>query len=120
MYEAILGDWPREALSVFFVIYIALALFAAYATGTAMAKTWHGRVEVVFYCVLLGLANRFLIYALFGGELLSVAGFVVDTAILIATGLIAYRIWQVRMLSSQYPWLYERTGPFSVREKQEA
>ncbi|MGH6926757.1 MAG: DUF6867 family protein, partial [Dongiaceae bacterium] len=57
---------------------------------------------------------------LFGGELLSVIGYLVDTAILMSFALFAYRVTRARKMTSQYPWLYERSGLFTWREKSTA
>jgi hypothetical protein len=86
-------------------------------TGQAVANTWKPVWHGVAYALLLGLVDRFLIYALFDGELLSPVGYVVDAAMLVAIALLAFRIAQVRKMVQQYPWLYARTGPFSWREK---
>jgi branched-chain amino acid transport system ATP-binding protein len=67
--------------------------------------------------MLLACADRFLVYALFQGRLLSLAGYVVDAAILVAIALVAYRARRARQMVVQYPWLYERTGMFSWRER---
>ena len=64
---------------VFFVITVAVMGFAAYMTGQAMANTWKPAWHSVGYCILLGLADRFLTFALFEGELLSLSGYLIDT-----------------------------------------
>ena len=56
-------------------------------------------------------------FALFEGELLSVTGYVIDTAVLMAISLFAYRLNRVNRVVNQYPWLYERAGLFNWREK---
>jgi hypothetical protein len=86
-------------------------------TGQALANAWQPQWQVVVYCLLLGLLDRFLGFALFGGPLLSVAGYLIDTAVLLAIGLFAYRFMRAYRMVSQYPWLYERAGLFSWREK---
>ncbi|MFQ5994511.1 MAG: DUF6867 family protein, partial [Acidiferrobacterales bacterium] len=91
--------------------------FAAYMTGQGLANTWKPLWHVVVYCILLGFADRFLTFALFEGKLLSASGYVIDTAVLLAIGLFAYRLNQARKMVTQYPWLYERTGVFTWREK---
>ena len=91
--------------------------FAAAMTGQGLANTWQPIWQAAFYCFLLGFADRFLVFALFDGELSSLGGFVVDTVILIAVGLLAHRLTMARRMVAQYPWIYERAGLFGWREK---
>ena len=58
--------------------------------------------------------------ALFGGQLLSLTGYIIHTAILTVICLAAYRMTQARKMVKQYPWLYERSGLFSWRERSSA
>jgi len=52
--------------AVFFVLTVCVMGFAAFMTGQALANTWRPAWQVVVYCVLLGLVDRFLSFALFG------------------------------------------------------
>ena len=108
---------PGANLGVFLVVTVMVMGFAAYMTGQACANAWRPVGHTVFYCLLLGLADRFLVFALFGGELLSVGGYLVDTAVLIAIALLAFRLNRAARLTTQYPWLYERVGLLSWRER---
>jgi len=109
-----------EGLDVFIGVTVCVTGFAAYMTGQALANTWKPAWHAVAYALLLGLVDRFLIYALFEGRLLSLGGYVIDSAVLIAIALAAYRMAQARKMIQQYPWLYARTGLFSWREKSPA
>lgn len=102
---------PLVGIFTFFVI------FAAYMTGQAMATTWKPLWHSVIYGLLLGLVDRFLGFALFEGELLSLGGYLADAAVLIGIALFAHRLNQARCMVAQYPWLYERAGPFGWRTK---
>ena len=73
--------------------------------------------QLVPYGLLLGLGDRFVGYALFGGELASVAGYVLDTAAIGGIAAVAYRTTLSARMVRQYPWLYERRGLFSWRAK---
>jgi len=112
--EQLLGT----SLPVFIVLTLIIMGFAAYMTGQSLAVNWHPVWQLVIYCCLLGFANRFLVFSLFEGELLSLSGYLIDTAALLAIGLLAYRFARARKTVAQYPWLYERAGPFGWREKQ--
>jgi branched-chain amino acid transport system ATP-binding protein len=111
--EALLGTtW-----SVFFTVTVVVMGFAAFMTGQALAGTWKPIWQAVFYCLLLGFGDRFLVFSLFDGKLASLSGYLIDTAILIAIALFAYRLTQARKMASQYPWIYERSGLLGWREK---
>lgn len=111
--EALLGTTP----GVSFTVTIVVMGFVAFMTGQAMADTWKPVGQVVAYCLLLGLGDRFLIFSLFEGELLSLSGYLIDSAVLVAISLFAYRLTQARKMTSQYPWIYERAGLLSWRNR---
>jgi len=111
--DAILGT----SLPVF--IFLTLLVFGGCAilTGQALAEGWKGIGPVIGYGALLTAGDRFLIFGLAGGDLLSLYGFVLHWAVLTGITFLAYRIARARRMVSQYPWLYERAGPFSWKEK---
>jgi hypothetical protein len=111
--EALLGT----SLGVFFGITVALMGFAAYMTGHALANTWKPIWHAAVYAALLGFGDRFLTFALFEGRLLSLTGYLIDTAVLTIIALVGYRLTQARKMVNQYPWLCERAGLFGWREK---
>lgn len=114
--ETFLGS----SVTVFIGVTVLLTGFAAYMTGQALANTWRPMHQLFFYCALLAAAARFLSYALFKGQLLSLSGFVIDAIVLTLIGLFAYRITKARKMIKQYPWLYQRAGLFGWRERQGA
>jgi len=104
--------WP-----VFIGLTVILLGGAGWMTGQALARSWRPLWQTVPYCLLLGLVDRFLTWGLFQGALLTLPGYLIGTAVILALGLIAYRATQTRKMVDQYPWLYQRTGPFTWREK---
>jgi hypothetical protein len=78
---------------------------------------WRPWWSNIFYGLILGLANRLLEMMLFTGPLLSLQGYVVDTAYIVVVMLLSYRAALARGMVVQYPWLYERSGPFQWRTK---
>ena len=72
--------------------------------------------QVIAACFGLALADRFLIYALFQGTLVSFWGILIHYLVLVAMGLAAWRIARVSKMVGQYPWLYKRTSPFAFAE----
>jgi hypothetical protein len=105
------------SLPVFIGITVLLFGGAAFLMGQALAETWRPVWQNVLYGALLALGDRFIIYALFGGELLSIWGYLLHAAVLIAISLTAFRMTRAWRIVRQYPWLYERTGLFTWREK---
>jgi len=101
-------------------VYIGLTLIlfggAAYMTGQAISSTWRPLYQVVVYSLLLGAADRFMVFALFEGDLASLSGYLIDTATILAIALLAFRVTRVKRMVSQYPWLYRRTSLFSWTE----
>jgi hypothetical protein len=108
------------SLGVFIGLTVILIGGAAIMTGRALADGWKPAWQVVAACFGLALADRFLVYALFGGKLLSLSGFIVDFTLLTALGLIAHRLTMVHKMIAQYPWRYERASLWSYRERSEA
>ncbi|WP_299392262.1 DUF6867 family protein [Pelagibius sp.] len=107
------------SLPVFIGVTVVLVGGAAYLTGQALSAHWRPAWQVVGYSLLLGLADRFVIFSLFGGELLLLSGYVIDTAVIMAIALLSYRLTRARTMVAQYPWLYERAGPFGWRARQD-
>ena len=111
---AVLGT----TLPVFIGVTVFLAGGAAFMTGQALASHWRPVWHVILYIALLGLADRFITFALFDGELLSLSGYAIDTAVLQAIGLFSYRLTRARQMVEQYPWLYEPAGLLGWRDKE--
>lgn len=91
--------------------------WAAWMTGKACAQTWRPYGALVIYLLALGLAIRFIHHALFGGTMLSLQYYVVDTIILLIFGSLGYRYKRTEQMATQYNWLYEKVSPFSWRAK---
>ncbi len=106
-------------LPVFIAMTVIFGGFAAYMTGQAIANTWRPVFQVIFYCCLLAMACRFLIWGLFQGELLTLSGYLMDVLILQIIGLVSFRRTQVKKMISQYPWLYMKNGPFFWKDIEE-
>ncbi len=104
-------------LWVFVFMTVIIGGGAGFLAGRALASKWRPMWMPVFYMLLMGLAVRFFHYALFEGDILSIHYYITDTGVLIAMSLLGYRLTQTKLMVSQYPWLYERSGPFSWRDK---
>lgn len=99
----------------FLVVTVFLGCGASFLMGQALASTWRPHWQLFVYSAILGLADRFLNFALFEGLLLSPTGYVSGTVLIFAMAVFAYRVTRARMMVRQYPWLYARTGLFSWR-----
>ncbi|AEW14480.1 hypothetical protein BCA52141_I2345 [Brucella canis HSK A52141] len=60
---------------------------------------------------------RFIHYALFGGTLLSLHYYLVDTIVLMIIGTVGFRYTRTKQMVRQYSWLYEKTSPFGWKAK---
>jgi len=89
---------------------------AAALSGRAIAGAWRPQWQVAVTALVLAAAARFFHFALFGGDLLSLASYCCDALIFLVVGLIAWRVTRARQMVRQYPWLYARAGPFGWRE----
>lgn len=115
-----MSGWFGAEVLVYTVLVIVLMGSAAYAAGRAVARTWRPLWQVLWYALLLTAVARFLVFALFDGQLWSVTGWASDYVILVSWALLGYRIARVRKLTSQYPWIYERQGALRYRTRSSA
>jgi hypothetical protein len=90
---------------------------AAWLAGRAVAQTWRPFWHALLSMALLGAAVRFVHFALFEADLFAAAPYVVDTLYLAAVGSLAWRVTRTSQMVTQYPWLYERAGPFAWRDR---
>jgi len=111
----------RLILSTTYPVFIGVTLVCmcgcAILMGRALARAWRPARHALPYGLLLALSGRFLIYALFDGELLSPSGFVIDLYCILMSALITYRLTLAAQMVRQYPWLYERFLLFGWRAR---
>jgi len=88
--------------------------------GRALARSWQPARHAVPYGLMLGVADRVLISVLFGGDIGSPTGFVIDTYFILLAGLLTYRFTLARQMVRQYPWLYTRFLLFGWRKRRGA
>ena len=109
------GFYVDESLLQIVLVTGVIGGGAAWLSGRAIAGTWRPLAHVIGYMMLLGAAVRFAHFALFEGTLLSLPSYAADTAYLVVTGMLAWRITRVNQMVRQYNWLYERAGLLSWR-----
>jgi hypothetical protein len=110
--------YEEPSVWLFLLVTCLMGGWAAWMTGRAVALTWGPYWQCVLYLALLAWAVRFIHFALFDGTLLSLRYYLVDALVVIAIGSIGYRFTRARQMTTQYHWLYERTGPLTWRERQ--
>lgn len=108
--------YAGESLIDVILVTAALGGGAAWLSGRAIARAWRPQWQVAPAALLLGAAARFIQFALFQGELLSVPSYGCDTTIFFIVGLIAWRATRTTQMVRQYPWLYGRAGPLRWRK----
>ena len=100
------------------LVTVILGGGAAALAGRAIAQTWRPAWQVGAYALVLGAAVRFIHFSLFGGTLLSLHYYLVDSAVCMAFGFAGLPHRPVsRRWSTQYRWLYEPDGPLRWRRK---
>lgn len=110
--EHLLGN----SLGVFIGLTVVLFGGFGFMTGQALAQNWRPIWPLLPYALLLAAGNRFLGFSLFGGQLLSLTGFLIAAVVIGVSSLVAYRAMQARKMVYQYPWLYRRKGLFGWEE----
>ena len=109
-----------SALRDFLLITITMGGGAAALTGRAIAAVWRPWWHVLPFMLLLAAVVRFLHFALFGDPLLSLTGYVVDTAVCLACGLIGFRLMRVSQMVTCYGWINERADVYTWRRRKAA
>ena len=109
--------YEEDSLGVFLLVTVVLGGGAAALAGRAVALTWRPWWQVVVYMLMLGAAVRFIHFALFGGTLLSIHYYAVDTLVCMAFGFAGFQAARARRMVAQYPWINEPDGPLRWRRK---
>ena len=110
--------YPEGSLGVFLLLTIFLGGGAAALAGRAIAVTWRPWWNVILYMMVLGAVVRFFHYSLFGGALLSIHYYVVDTMICLLAGFIGFRATRASQMATQYRWIYQSNGLLRWHRKQ--
>lgn len=103
--------YEESSAWLFVLVTIIMGGAAAWQAGRAVASVWKPRWQLLFYCLLLGLAVRFTHFALFEGTLLSLKYYIVDTVIVTAIAFMGWRSARAAQMTRQYEWLYQPAGP---------
>jgi branched-chain amino acid transport system ATP-binding protein len=109
--------YEEGSFGVFVLVTIILGGGAAGLAGRAIAATWRPWGQAVAYSFILGGAVRFIHFTLFGGTLLSLHYYLVDSAVCMAFALLGFRAARATQMVTQYRWLYAPNGTLRWRQK---
>ena len=111
-----------ENESVFQVLFVTLILGGGCAimAGRGIALTWRSIGTAAIAMIPLGLAVRFVHFALFNEPLLQPQTYVIETILLIAAACLSFQRTRAQQMVRQYYWLYEPSGPLGWRLRQDA
>lgn len=109
-----------SSFGIFLLVTVFLGGGAAWMSGRAIARSWQTRVRLAVYLLILTFGVRFLHFALFEGHLLTLHYYLVDIIVLIVFGFLGFQYQRAEQMTRQYRWIYEKTSPFTWREKSNA
>jgi hypothetical protein len=102
---------------VFLFLTIILGCGAAFMAGRSLALGWKPLWMVFAYMVPFTLGMRFLNFALFEYNLTSLQYAITQGALFMAAAYLGYRLKRVSQMTTQYPWLYEKSGLLTWKSK---
>jgi hypothetical protein len=94
--------YEEDSFGVFLLVTVVLGGGAAWMSGRAIAQTWRPWWSIVAYMMILGLAVRFIHFALFSGTLVSPHYYAVDTLVSILLAGLGFRVTRRRQMARQY------------------
>jgi hypothetical protein len=95
----------------FVLITLVIGGVLAWQAGRAIAGTWQSFILVPLYMVVLAAGVRFLHYALVGEDLLDPHYYIVALVVTCLASAYGYRSRRAEQMSTQYSWIYRRSGP---------
>ena len=107
----------ERSLGVFFLVTVVMGGGAAWLAGRASALAWRPGWQVAGFMLILGLAVRFIHFAVFDAKLLSLHYYLVDAAVCLLFGWLGFRLMRARQMATSYSWINERAGPFRWRRR---
>ena len=107
--------YEEGSSGIFLLVSIIFGGGAAWLSGRAIAQTWRPLWQVFVYSLILGWAVRFIHFSLFGGTLLSLHYYIVDSAFCMIFGYVGFRAARVSQMVTQYRWVNTPDGPLRWR-----
>ena len=102
--------YEEEYIGLFLLVTVFMGGGAAWLSGRAIAATWRPWLHVAGYMLILGLAVRFIHFALFDGTLLSPQFYAVDTVVCLIFGFLGFRATRAAQMTTQYGWINAPAG----------
>jgi len=109
--------YEEGSFGIFVLVTIVLGGGASWLAGRAVAATWRPWWQVVFYMLILGAAVRFIHFSLFGGTLLSLHYYAIDSAVCLVAGFFGFRVARAAQMVTQYRWINVPHGVLGWRRK---
>ena len=116
--QGILYEEPTVWL--FLLVTVVMGGWLAWMAGRAIALTWRSIWIAAVAMIPMGMAVRFVHFALFNETLLQPQTYVVETLLLIAAACLSFQRTRASQMVKQYYWLYEQNGPLGWRLRQDA
>ena len=107
----VMYDGGANRLWIFLLVSVIMGGSTAYVSGRAIAETWRPLWQVAVYALVIGLAVRFIHFALFQEILVSGRNYLIDCVILILAAAFGYVTTRRRQMLDQY-------GPLTVSPAQ--
>ena len=76
---------------------------AGFSTGKAIAQTWRPGWHLVVSALALGVAVRFIHFALFDASLVALQFYVIDTLLVLLAGFVGFRLTRVQANDGALP-----------------
>jgi hypothetical protein len=108
----------EHSIEIYIGLTVILGGAAAYLMGRNFAENWRPAWTLLLATPALALGVRFLHFALFHEPLLTPWGYLADAVTLLVFGLIGFRLARTQAMVTRYYWLYEKTSPFTWRDRQ--
>jgi len=91
-----------SGLWVFLLVTVVMGGSTAYVSGKAIAETWRPAWQGIVYALVIGLAVRFIHFALFQEILVSGRNYAIDCVILVVATAIGYQRTRRHQMAQQY------------------
>jgi hypothetical protein len=98
-------------------IFLLLVFAGAWMTGRSVANEWKKPLVLVAYAFLLALGARFLHFALYEAQFVSLQRYLVDLLPIAIFTWLGYQMTRTNQMTRQYNWLYEKASPLTWRAK---
>jgi hypothetical protein len=109
--------YEESSVWLFLLVTVIMGGWAAWRSGKAVAKTWKPMLILIPYMMILGLAVRFIHFALFEGTLLSMRFYLVDAIVVFIFAYLGWRHERAGAMARQYAFAFDRSSMFGWRRK---